>query len=275
MSRSIHLQPRAPEVVFNRALVLERMMLKDRAILEWEAYLKLDGSSEWANEARKHLAELKAVMKAREEALALIVDDPEKFLELANSGRADAEAFLREIAVTKWLPRVNSDVRRREAATRLAQILKEKHGDSWLRTCCTETRRRASTSSQPDGSETRPRSPTQRSHPQTKPSASSSALETKPQRDSRGRDCGIHTRAQRDGESSFVRSNRQMLKISAANRSDRPRSPVFSEWTSDTGLSSRAISVLPAIQLSSKGVESALHRLTRMVKEQISYPDSR
>src|SRR5262249_53361744 len=38
LSRSIRLQPRAPDVIFNRALVLERMMLKNEAVLEWEAY---------------------------------------------------------------------------------------------------------------------------------------------------------------------------------------------------------------------------------------------
>jgi CHAT domain-containing protein/tetratricopeptide (TPR) repeat protein len=131
LSRSIRLQ-RAPEVIFNRALVLERMYLKDQAVLEWEAYLKLDGSSDWAKEAQKHLADLKAEMKSREDALARIVDDPDKFLALAATGSADAEAFLRDIAVTKWLPRVHSDPRAREATVRLGQILQQKHGDSWL-----------------------------------------------------------------------------------------------------------------------------------------------
>jgi tetratricopeptide (TPR) repeat protein len=132
LSRSLHLQPEAPEVVFNRALVLERMMLKNEAILEWEAYLRLDASSGWAKEARDHLAKLKAAMKAREDALALFADDPNNFLALAPWEQADAEAFLRHIAMTKWLPRVNSDAPTHEATTRLAQILKEKHGNSWL-----------------------------------------------------------------------------------------------------------------------------------------------
>jgi tetratricopeptide (TPR) repeat protein len=132
LSRSIRLQPRAPDVIFNRALVLERMMLKDQAILEWEAYLKLDGSTAWADEARTHLAELKALLKRREEALALIADYPQRFLALADSGKVDAELFLENIAVTKWLPRVNQDTGARVAAERLAGILKEEHGDSLL-----------------------------------------------------------------------------------------------------------------------------------------------
>jgi CHAT domain-containing protein/tetratricopeptide (TPR) repeat protein len=129
LSKSVRLQRRA-DVIFNRALVLERMLLKDQAILEWQAYLKLDATSEWAAEARKHLAKLTALIKTREDALALIVDDPAKFLALADSGKADAEAFLTDVAITKWLPRNGGMTR--EAAARLAQILKEKHDDSWL-----------------------------------------------------------------------------------------------------------------------------------------------
>jgi CHAT domain-containing protein len=132
LSRSLHIQPQAPEIIFNRALVLERMQLKDQAVLEWEHYLKIDGKSDWAKEARKHLAELKAAMKSREDALRRIVDNPDKFLALAASNSVDAEAYLRDIAVTKWLPRAGSDARIKEATVRLAQILKDRHGDSWL-----------------------------------------------------------------------------------------------------------------------------------------------
>ena len=133
LSRSIHLQPRAAEIIFNRALVLERMLLKDQAALEWEQYLRLDGKSDWAKEARSHLAKLKAAMKSREDALRRTTDDPSRFLALAaNGGSFDAEAYLRDIAVTKWLPRAASDSSAKEAIMRLAQVLKEKHGDGWL-----------------------------------------------------------------------------------------------------------------------------------------------
>lgn len=56
LDRSLELKSHDKEVIFNRALVLERMQMKDQAILEWQRYLKLDNNSNWAAEARKHLA---------------------------------------------------------------------------------------------------------------------------------------------------------------------------------------------------------------------------
>lgn len=133
LGRSVHLRPGALETIFNLALVLERMMLKDQAIEKWEEYLRLDNASDWAKEAREHLSGLTAELKSREDALHQIVNDPAQFLAMAASGNGvDAEAYLREIAVTKWLPRVASDNSAKEATVRLAQILKERHGDFWL-----------------------------------------------------------------------------------------------------------------------------------------------
>jgi CHAT domain-containing protein len=132
LSRSLQLEPRAPKVIFNRALVLERMLLKDQAVREWEHYLNLDSSSDWAKEVRQHLADLKAELKSRQDQLDRTVDDPDRFLAQAATGDVDAEAYLRDIAVTKWLPRANIDPRAREAAVELGRILKDRHRDSWL-----------------------------------------------------------------------------------------------------------------------------------------------
>lgn len=46
------------EALFNRALILERMNLANRAADDWNAFLKIDASSKWADEARAHLAAL-------------------------------------------------------------------------------------------------------------------------------------------------------------------------------------------------------------------------
>src|SRR5262245_13311422 len=49
-----------PESLFNRALALEALHLRDQARAAWQDYLKRDGTSGWADEARRHLAALAA-----------------------------------------------------------------------------------------------------------------------------------------------------------------------------------------------------------------------
>jgi CHAT domain-containing protein/tetratricopeptide (TPR) repeat protein len=132
LSRSLQLRPDDPETLFNRALVLEQMLQKDQAAAEWEKYLKVDGTSAWAGEARKHLADLRAEMKARENALAEVVGDPHRFLDRVRSGRAiDPEAYLIGFAVTDWLPRLEADETVRRAVSVLDGLLQAR-GDRWL-----------------------------------------------------------------------------------------------------------------------------------------------
>jgi CHAT domain-containing protein/tetratricopeptide (TPR) repeat protein len=52
---SLASDPQAPEPLFNRALVIERLGLRDDAREAWEHYLTVDSTSGWALEAREHL----------------------------------------------------------------------------------------------------------------------------------------------------------------------------------------------------------------------------
>jgi CHAT domain-containing protein/tetratricopeptide (TPR) repeat protein len=55
---ALALDPDLPEARFNRALVLEKLFLKNDAIRAWSSYLEIDSRSLWANEARVRLEEL-------------------------------------------------------------------------------------------------------------------------------------------------------------------------------------------------------------------------
>jgi CHAT domain-containing protein len=55
-----------PEARFNRALILEALGLRDEAREAWEAFLRVDGSSGWSDEAREHVARLEPVAPFRE-----------------------------------------------------------------------------------------------------------------------------------------------------------------------------------------------------------------
>lgn len=56
--RALRLDPRLAEAYFNRALILERMGLRDAARSAWQRYLEIDPGGEWSIEAREHLRRL-------------------------------------------------------------------------------------------------------------------------------------------------------------------------------------------------------------------------
>jgi hypothetical protein len=58
LDRALALDPRLPEVQFNRALLLAVLDRRDEAIAAWDAYLALDSTSAWADEARRQRAQL-------------------------------------------------------------------------------------------------------------------------------------------------------------------------------------------------------------------------
>lgn len=57
---ALRLEPKSTEALFNRAIVLEKMPLREQAIEAWSNYLRLDNRSEWAEEARRRLATLRS-----------------------------------------------------------------------------------------------------------------------------------------------------------------------------------------------------------------------
>jgi CHAT domain-containing protein len=132
LDQSLRLVSGNLEVMFNRAVVLEKLLLYPDAAIAWEDYLKRDGSGEWANEARRRLAAIQQKLDQREKKLGEIRDDPAHFLKLADADSVDAEAWLISPVSMAWLARSTQDAAARRAATRLAGILTSKHGDTWL-----------------------------------------------------------------------------------------------------------------------------------------------
>jgi len=59
LSQGARLRPGDPALAFNRALAAEHIFAYNEARDAWEAYLRLDSRSPWANEARAHLDEVK------------------------------------------------------------------------------------------------------------------------------------------------------------------------------------------------------------------------
>ncbi|HET6962786.1 MAG TPA: tetratricopeptide repeat protein [Terriglobia bacterium] len=61
LQAALQANPSYADAHFNLALCYERLELRREAKRHWEAYLKLDGSSQWAKIARRHLAERQPV----------------------------------------------------------------------------------------------------------------------------------------------------------------------------------------------------------------------
>jgi tetratricopeptide (TPR) repeat protein len=64
LGRSLKAKPDSREAVFNRAVVFERMYLRDEAEREWRRYLELDKSGPWRDEAQRRLAGLEQKKKS-------------------------------------------------------------------------------------------------------------------------------------------------------------------------------------------------------------------
>jgi CHAT domain-containing protein len=52
---ALRLDPKLPEALFNRALIIERLGITEQARKAWHRYLEIDPGSAWAVEARAHL----------------------------------------------------------------------------------------------------------------------------------------------------------------------------------------------------------------------------
>lgn len=59
LSQALKVRPDDPVVLFNRAVISERMKLFDQAIDDWEHYLKIDPDGGWAKEARERLESIR------------------------------------------------------------------------------------------------------------------------------------------------------------------------------------------------------------------------
>lgn len=63
VDRSLAINPRRSESLFNRAVILTALNLKEQAKSAWTDYVASDPSSEWADEARRKIAEIEQPLR--------------------------------------------------------------------------------------------------------------------------------------------------------------------------------------------------------------------
>lgn len=64
---ALRLRPALPEALFNRALIIDRLGLREQARTAWGEYLARDPRSDWAREGREHLQRLAPRTEFRDE----------------------------------------------------------------------------------------------------------------------------------------------------------------------------------------------------------------
>jgi CHAT domain-containing protein len=109
---ALRMNPALPEALFNRALILEHLGLRDAARAAWQRYLAVDPNTPWAREAERHLRGLAGAADFRRELdriYAAVGRDP------ANDGSSLVGRFPQECRV--W---GESEILNRWAAAELA-----------------------------------------------------------------------------------------------------------------------------------------------------------
>lgn len=120
--------------LYDLAIAYEKTQAWDLAVSTWEKYLKVDGSSGWANEARRHLNDAKSKTSGRRQQS---YSDPSFFLQQIAQGslRPEDPEQYQQKALSQWLPvalaDVNSDSHR--ALVALSDVFAEQHSDQWMR----------------------------------------------------------------------------------------------------------------------------------------------
>jgi CHAT domain-containing protein/tetratricopeptide (TPR) repeat protein len=130
--------------LFNRALACEQMFLYAQAVDDWEHYLRLDPQGEWADDARRRLTALKQKLQQHEQSQAEPLLTPTEINRDINDyvlrDKIDdrIEEYL-HAGITAWLPRAflvsasaGESRKSRAALWVLAEILRQRHDDSWL-----------------------------------------------------------------------------------------------------------------------------------------------
>lgn len=119
-------------VLFDLAIVYERMLMWDQAADTWERYLALDQSGPWRDEALQRLERARKKIPSHKPQ-----SYREPFFFLQHSNDRDLQLSLEEyqdISLASWMPGGVKD-RNSEAflAThKLGELMKERHGDTWL-----------------------------------------------------------------------------------------------------------------------------------------------
>jgi CHAT domain-containing protein len=134
LGQAIRLEPSNPAALFNRAILYERLYFYDRAISDWEQFLKIEQDPQWKDEAAKRLKEIRSRQRERGNRTA-----PDKlsfaaFQQELEAGHTVIEEYV-EAAERNLLPEIAaplSDDHPYRASVALAEKLRLEHSDPFF-----------------------------------------------------------------------------------------------------------------------------------------------
>lgn len=98
-----------PEATFNTASVLQKLFLEAQSRSAWQRYLAIDGSSNWAREAKKHIALLDLPKQEdtwnyqrQELKRASLSDNHDKVISIVAAFRQYARIYVEEEVLANW-----------------------------------------------------------------------------------------------------------------------------------------------------------------------------
>jgi CHAT domain-containing protein/cytochrome c-type biogenesis protein CcmH/NrfG len=144
LSRALVKIPDDPIILFNRAIVGERINMLEQAKADWEHFLQVESGGLWAEEARERLKKVQEKLERQKGARSQRLLTPAELEAQPNSPLvqeivdARIEEYLHD-AILEWLPRAypadlrqSPDTAARAALTILSGITHSNHHDAWL-----------------------------------------------------------------------------------------------------------------------------------------------
>jgi CHAT domain-containing protein/cytochrome c-type biogenesis protein CcmH/NrfG len=144
LSRALVKIPDDPIILFNRAIVGERINMLEQAKADWEHFLQVESGGLWAEEARERLKKVQEKLERQKGARSQRLLTPAELEAQPNSPLvqeivdARIEEYLHD-AILEWLPRAypadlrqSPDTAARAALTILSRITHTNHRDAWL-----------------------------------------------------------------------------------------------------------------------------------------------
>jgi CHAT domain-containing protein/tetratricopeptide (TPR) repeat protein len=151
LGRVLASQPGNAIAHFNRAIALEQMLSYQNAAADWREFLRLDPSSDWAPEARSHLASLEEKIRQEKSRSGSPLKGPSDLIAALDSGAdeqikeidARVEMYL-QVALEQWLPEAFESESHESrialhAAEELATLMRLRHDDGWLTDLLSQT----------------------------------------------------------------------------------------------------------------------------------------
>ena len=147
LGQVLEASPNNAVALFNRAVISQRALLFTQAIEDWQAYLRIDPTGKWADEARSRMEEVKREKEKRNHSNAVPLLTPLQFARVRLDD-SDALATVDEhfeaysaTALSTWIltayPTIPSgsseQIASRQAVSKLAKIALDRHSDRWWR----------------------------------------------------------------------------------------------------------------------------------------------